>query len=137
MAIMMGLGAFRFSVNTAAYQQLERTDEYRWQSQERIGRAPAMQFLGPGHTTIRLSGTIYPQFKGGIRQIDAMRAQAGIGAPHFLASAVGRIFGQFVIMSVEEVQTIFLPNGAPRKLEFSLELKSYGEDGFGGLGGLF
>lgn len=135
-SVMMGLGAFRFSISTAAYQELERTDEYRWQSQERIGREPAMQFLGKGQTTVRLSGTIYPHFKGGIRQMDNIRAQAGLGFPLFLASTYGRIFGQYCIMSVGEMQTIFLPNGAPRKLEFNVELKSYGADGFAGLGGL-
>lgn len=137
MAVMMGLGGFRFSISTAAYQQLERTNEYRWQSQERIGRHPAMQYLGEGHTTVRLSGVIYPSFKGGIKQIDALRGRAGTGSPQFLASTYGRIFGQFVIMSVGEVQTFFLANGAPRKVEFTLEMKSYGEDGFGGLGGIF
>ncbi|TIM92331.1 MAG: phage tail protein, partial [Mesorhizobium sp.] len=43
---MMGLGPFRFSLSTAAYQALERSDEYRWVSQDRIGRHPAMQFVG-------------------------------------------------------------------------------------------
>lgn len=137
MAVMMGLGGYRFSIETAAYQQLERTDEYRWQSQERIGRHPAMQFLGVGHTTIRLNGTIYPHFKSGMKQVDRMRGQAGSGSPMFLASRYGRIFGQFVIMSVSETQTIFLANGTPRKVEFTLELKSYGEDGFAGIGGIF
>lgn len=137
MAVMMGLGGFRFSLGTAAYQELERGNEYRWQSLERIGRHPAMQFLGVGHTTFRLKGTIYPNFKGGIRQIDKMRDQAGTGAPQFLVSAFGRIFGQFAITSVGEVQTIFFANGVPRKMEFSLELKSYGEDGLGGIGGIF
>lgn len=129
MATMMGLGPFRFSLETAAYQNLTRTDEYRWESQERIGRHPAMQFIGAGHTTLSLDGTIYPSFKGGLGQIERMRAVASFGSPLFLVSGGGRIFGQFVIMHVEETQTFFFKDGTPRKQDFALELKSYGADG--------
>jgi phage protein U len=126
---MMGLGPYRFSIETAAYTNLQRTDEYRWESQERIGRHPAMQFIGQGHTTIRLEGTVYPTWKGGARQIDTMRAAASKGTPHVLVSGAGKIFGRFVIMNVEETQTHFFADGTPRKQEFKLEIKSYGEDG--------
>ena len=128
MLVMMGLGPFRFGLNSAAYQTLTRQTEYRWESQERIGRHPAMQFIGEGHTTIDLDGTILPLFRGGLSQIDRMRTIAGTGTPQFLASGRGKIFGQFVIMSVSETQTIFLPNGVARKLEFAVQLESYGPD---------
>lgn len=129
MATMMGLGPYRFSLNTAAYQSLERMDEYRWQSQDRIGRHPAMQYIGAGHTTVTLDGVIYPHFRGGLGQIQAMRGAAILGTPLVLVSGGGRIFGFFVILSVEETQTVFLANGAPRKQEFAITLKSYGADG--------
>jgi phage protein U len=128
MLVMMGLGPFRFGLDTAAYQTLTRQTEYRWESQERIGRHPAMQFIGEGHTTIDLDGTILPLFRGGLSQIDRMRAVAGTGTPQFLVSGRGKIFGQFVIMSVSETQTVFLPNGVARKLEFAVQLMSYGPD---------
>lgn len=129
MTIMMGLGPFRFSLSTAAYQALERSDEYRWVSQDRIGRHPAMQFVGAGHTSFLLSGTIYPAFRGGLGQLNAMRAIASLGQPNMLVSGLGRIFGLFVILGVDETQTFFLDNGAPRKQEFNIDLKSYGPDG--------
>lgn len=129
MPTMMALGPFRFSLGTAAYQSLDRTDEYRWESQERIGRHPAMQFIGAGHTTLNLDGVVYPEFRGGLGQIAQMRALASLGRPLFLVSGGGRIYGQFVILSVTERQTVFRPDGAPRKQEFGIELKSYGADG--------
>lgn len=127
--MLMGLGPFRFSINTAAYQSLDRHDAYRWESQDRIGRHPAMQYIGAGHTTIALDGTIYPHFRGGFGQIAVMRTVAATGTPHFLVSGGGRIFGQFVIMDIDERQSIFTVNGAPRKQEFHIVLKSYGADG--------
>ncbi|WP_273794633.1 phage tail protein [Brucella intermedia] len=128
---MMGLGPFRFSIDTAAYQTLTRKSEYRWESQERIGRHPAMQFIGAGHETFTLEGTVYPHWRSGFGQVEEMRGIAGQGSPLMLVSGTGRVFGRFVITEVEERQTYFHPNGAPRKQEFTLELKSYGEDGEG------
>lgn len=106
MLVMMGLGPFRFGLETAAYQTLSRATEYRWESQERIGRHPAMQFIGEGHTTIDLDGVIYPLFRGGLSQVDRMRTIAGQGAPQILVSGRGRVYGQFVIMSVSETSTL-------------------------------
>lgn len=125
---LMALGPFRFSIGTAAYETLERSDTYRWEAQERIGRHPAMQFIGAGQTTVTLDGRVYPFNRGGLGQIETMRGVARAGAPQFLISGTGRIFGRFVVMSVDETQTYFFPNGAPRRQDFVLSLKSYGED---------
>ena len=46
--IMMALGEFRFALDTAAYDRLRRSDTYRWQAQDRLGRRPAQQFTGHG-----------------------------------------------------------------------------------------
>ena len=35
---MMALGAYRFSLTSAAYQELSRSNAYRWQTQERLHR---------------------------------------------------------------------------------------------------
>ncbi len=128
MLTMMALGPFRFGIATAAYQSLDRSTEYRWESQERIMRHPAMQFVGAGHTTITLDGVILPMFRGGLSQVDRMRDIAASGSPQILVSGRGRVFGPFVIMKVAEKQTVFLPDGTARKLEFSVEVKSYGSD---------
>ena len=45
---LMKLGEYIFSIDSAAYQSLSRTTEFRWRSQARVGRLPAQQFIGPG-----------------------------------------------------------------------------------------
>lgn len=128
---MARLGSFSFELNTAAFQTLQRKVEYRWEMQNRIGRAPAAQFTGRGQDTIELSGTIYPHFRGGIAQVGAMRAAAeeGEALPLVYAfEAVGQYAGLWVIKSISEERTVFWSNGVPRKIEFSLSLTSYGED---------
>lgn len=125
---MMALGGYRFSLTSAAYQELRRSNAYRWQAQERLQRLPAQQFVGPGSETLDLKGTIYPHYRGGTKQLDLMRAQAGLGEPLLLVDGLGFIWGRWVILQVDETQTVMLTNGLPRKLEFQLRLTRYAED---------
>lgn len=126
--IMMALGPYRFSIDAAAYQQLMRTTAYRWPAQERIGRRPALQFVGVGTETISLSGVIYPHYSGGLEQVESMRAIAAQGKPQQLVDGRGKIWGLWCIERIEETRTVFFANGDPRKMEFRLALSNYGED---------
>lgn len=124
----MGLGDYRFSLDTAAYQALQRTTSWRWPVQERIGTRPALQFTGPGTDEIELQGLIYPHFRGGLGQLDAMRAEGDTGEPRILVDGRGAVLGKFVIQRVVERQRQFDAAGVPRRIEFSLTLSRYGDD---------
>ncbi len=126
--IMMGLGWYQFGIDKAAYKQLSRSTEYRWQGQDRIGRQPAQQYIGPGRETITLNGTIYPFYKGGLGQLESMRALAGRGAPLILVDGLGVIWGKWVITRIEETQSNFFGDGVPQKVGFKMDLARYGED---------
>lgn len=126
--VMMALGGLRFGVNRASYQKFTRMAEYRWEAQDRLGRAPALQYLGPGKEEITLEGVIYPHFKGGLRQIELMRLLARQGQPMILVDGLGWVWERWVITRVDETKTHFLPDGAPRKIEFSVTLRAYGAD---------
>lgn len=126
---MLALGSLRFGVNAASYQSLQRTAAYRWATLDRAGRQPAAQYLGPGVETITLPGVIYPHFRGGLRQIEAMRLLARAGEPQILVDGLGFVLQRWVILRVSETKRAFLADGAPRRIDFSIELQSYGEDG--------
>ncbi len=126
---MMALGAFRFGMTNGAYQTFSRTASYRWQKVNRIGRAPALQYSGPDAEEINLEGVIYPHFKGGLRQVELMRLGAKAATPMMMVDGLGWVWDRWVIDRVEERKSVFLRDGAPRKIEFSLSLKAYGKDG--------
>ena len=119
---MMKLGDYIFSVQTAAYQQLSRNTAYRWKGIERYGEHSTMQYTGPGKDTITLPGVIYPEFRGGLGQLEAMREEAGKGEPLQLTDNRGGVHGKWCITSINETQTTFFHDGAPRKISFSLQL---------------
>ncbi|WP_366655378.1 phage tail protein [Fodinicurvata sp. EGI_FJ10296] len=125
---LMALGDYRFELGTAAYQSLERGERYRWQAQDRLGRRPAQQFTGPDAPEIKLDGVIYPYHRGGLGQVDAMRAMASRGEPLDMVDGTGRVWGLWCITEVTETQTHFHPDGSPRKVEFGVRLVCYGED---------
>lgn len=128
MSIMMGLGQFRFSLNTSAYRQLRRSIEYRWQGQDRLQNDVAMQFLGTGKEEIEFEGIIYPQFRGGLDQIRDMQEAAKKGEPLLLIDGLGQIWDRWVITRIEETQEVFLKAGVPRKISFRMAITRYGED---------
>ena len=122
---MMQLGSFQFGVKTAAYQELNRKNEYRWASQDRFGLRPTLQFTGIGAETIDLPGVIYPEFRGGFSQIKSMRTMAATGQPNFMIAGDGAMMGRWVIDSIDEKQSVFAAIGKPRKIEFTLKLRRF------------
>ena len=126
--VMLGLGEFRFEIATAAYQKFSLNQSWRWPEQARINRDPALQFVGRNVGEIELDGLIYPGFKGGLGQVEAMRALADAGKPLQLVDGLGRIWGAWVITEIGDTRTVFADDGQPRKLEFRIKLKAYGED---------
>lgn len=123
--VMMQLGLLQFSLDTAVYQRLSRSTEYRWARQPRIGTNDAMQFTGYGPETIEFEGVVYPHFKGGLKQVDRMRTQASIGIPLPLVSGAGRVLGLWVVEAISEGQEVFAKRGIPRRQDFTMRIARY------------
>ena len=143
MNVMLSLGSFQFSLNTAAYQELTRSTAYRWPAQERFGQHAARQFTGPGEDTITLTGVIYPEWRGSRDELDNLRSLAADGNPLLLVSGTGDILGRWIIEKIDEQQSIFADSGVARKQGFTVSLKFFDEgeqsgllDGLSGLSGL-
>ncbi|MNG97358.1 Phage P2 GpU [compost metagenome] len=121
--MMMALGAFIFGLPTLAYQELQRSTEWRHASTSRIGTNPASQFLGRGEDTISLPGTMLPGLAGSPVSLDLLRKMADTGKAWPLIGGTGRIYGIWVITSISETQQIFFRDGMPRRYEFTISLK--------------
>lgn len=123
--VMLQLGAYQFAVSSAAYQGLQRSDEWMWPDQARIGQAPALQYVGTGVSTVTLDGVIFPEWRGGFGQLEKMRQEAAKARPLVLVDGRGRALGMWVIERVDEQQSTFAAGGMARRIEFSLALKRY------------
>jgi phage protein U len=119
---------YYFNLDTAAFDELRRSTEYRWASQERLTRRPAQQAVGIGEEKITLKGAIFPGFKGGIKQLDTLRSLGAQLLPLTLTTGYGDVLGTWCLKNVEEEQSALLQGGIPRKQSFTLEFVRYGDD---------
>jgi len=126
--VMMALSDFRFELASAAYQTLRRSDQWAWTDHARIGREAAQQYTGVKSRTISLNGVIYPQFKGGLKQIEAIRAEADKGTPLLMTDGLGFVLGKWVITDFEHSNSFLMEDGRPRKVTFRISLRKYGDD---------
>jgi phage protein U len=117
-----------FNLDTAAFDELRRSTEFRWASQERLSRRPAQQGVGMGDEKITLKGAIFPGFKGGLKQLDTLRALGAQLKPLTLTTGYGDALGTWCLKSVEEEQSSLMQGGIPRKQGFTLEFARYGDD---------
>ena len=129
--VMLALGSYRFSVDAAAYQELTRSRSWDWTEQTLVGGFPAMQLTGKSAPVITLSGIIYPEHLGGYEQVGLMTEEADRGTPldllAFTNDEAGVSLGQWVITALIDRQREFRANGAPRAIEFTINLKRYAE----------
>lgn len=123
--VLLMLGGFKFSINTAAFTQMQRSSAWQWPAQARIGQRSALQFIGPGDDTLVLPGVVYSDFRGGSYQLDALRRMAAMGQPLPLLNAHGRVLGNWVIDKIDETASEFHADGTPRKQEFSISLRRF------------
>ncbi|GAA0587545.1 phage tail protein [Halomonas salifodinae] len=121
--MLMALGMFVFATRSVPYQQLRRSTQWRHTSQSRVGDRPAYQFVGPGDDSITLSGTLLPEFTGGRIDLDEIRDMADQGQAWPLVEGTGRQYGLWVITRVEETSSSFFRDGAPAKIDFTLQLE--------------
>ena len=122
--MLLALGLFAFETGTAPFQQLARKSAWRHAETERVGTAPAGQYLGPANDTVTLSGVIAPGIAGRHSSLRTLREMAVEGEAHPLVDAQGFVYGDFVILSIDETRTHFIDTGEARKADFSIELRS-------------
>jgi hypothetical protein len=126
---MMALGMFAFSMGTLPYQDLKRRTDWRHARNTRVGARDAVQFVGPGEDTISLSGCAMAELQTGRASLHELRDMAATGDRWSLVDGTGQVFGAFVIVSIDEGQSIFFADGTPRRIDFGIDLLAVDQPG--------
>lgn len=126
--MLLALGMFVFSVNTAAYQELDRQTAWRHASNSRVGARSGYQFVGVGEDTISLSGWVAPGQMGMASSISMLRDMGDTGKAWTLVDGLGFFHGIFIITNLSEKGSYFNRFGQARKIEFNLSLSRIDED---------
>ena len=120
---LMTLGMFVFGMSTVAYQDLQRSREWRHAGSERHGARDASQFIGPGPDTVTLAGLLVPEVAGSFSALDTLADMADAGDTYPLIDGLGRIFGHYRITRLEEQHLSVMAGGLPRHVGFRIELQ--------------
>ncbi|WP_315708996.1 phage tail protein [Brenneria uluponensis] len=126
--MMMILGMFVFMLKTVPYQTLEQQNAWRHVKNDRVGKSPRYQYIGPGEDKVMLSGELYPEITGGDLSLSALKVMAYTGKAWPLIEGTGKIYGMYVITSINETRTVFFDDGKARKISFTLNLERVSED---------
>lgn len=125
--IMLQLGEFQFGISTAAFAELQRTASWEWAEQPTFRATPYLHYTGKAADTISLQCTQLTGWKSPLKdgktQAALMRDMADKATPYQLTAETGGNMGRWVILSVSETQSNFLPGGAPQKSTFDLSIK--------------
>ena len=116
--MMMVLGSYHFGLDTAAFQSKSRKTSYQWSASQGLPHSQLSQFIGQNVDTMTLQGVMYPQYKGGLTQLDAMRREALKGKPLLLIQGNGHVLGEWLILSIEENQQHIDEYGSPHRINF-------------------
>ena len=121
--MMMAYGMFVFSLSTVAYQGLQQQRGWRHPATKRVGQRPARQFLGHDEESITLNGVLLPELSGGELSLAALRLLGDQGKAWPLIEGTGKLYGLYVLESLNTIRTVFFNDGSARRIEFSMTLK--------------
>lgn len=126
--MMMILGMFPFALQTTPYQTSNQSNTWRHVKNDRVGKSPRYQYIGPDEEPITLSGTLYPEISGGDVSLAILETMAYTGRAWPLIEGTGKIYGMYVIDGLTQNRTEFFQDGKARKIDFTLSLKKVSED---------
>lgn len=120
---LMSLGMFIFGMDSATYQNLQRSREWRHEASDRHGARPAAQFVGPGPDNINLSGVLVPELGNQYGALETLADMANAGDHYPLIDGLGRILGHYRIVRLEEEHLTIMAGGIPRHTGFRVDLQ--------------
>lgn len=119
---LMSLGLFVFELPTLAYDELQRTTDWRFARNPRVGARDAVQFIGPGEESISISGTAIAELQDGRASLDQLKEMAASGDEWAMVDGTGQVFGAFIIERIKEGHKVLTDQGVPLKIDFGIEL---------------
>jgi phage protein U len=120
--MLAALGLFVFELASLPYDELQRRTEWRHPRAPRVGARDASQFVGPGDERLSLAGVLLPEVAGSFAALRTLREMADEGEAWPFVTGTGEIFGQFVLISLDERRRYMMVDGVARMVDFSIEL---------------
>ena len=131
--MLIQLGTFQFQIATAAYDALTRTTQAIWARLPILGSHEKLQAVRNENDTIQLVGTVFPQHavmhggRGRTETLDELRDMTKALVPYRITAADGQTWGFWIIEELLNKDSRWIRDGTPRRQDFRLQLRYYGE----------
>jgi uncharacterized protein len=128
--VLLSYGDFKFYIGISSYNTMSQKINFKWTSLDRRKRGPVHHFDGIGDETLSISGEIYrsDDVEEPRDIYKTLRESASKGRPQVLVDQDGFFYGRWILEDIDIKSEEFAPDGRPRKCDFTLSLKRYGED---------
>lgn len=120
--MLMALGMFVFSLPTLTFDEWTRKSDYRHVTNPRVAADDATQATGAVTETISLTGCAMHEIGAGELSLDQLHVMKNSGDRWSLVDGTGKVWGSYVILSLDEKRRALFPDGTPRQIDFTLEL---------------
>ena len=130
--MQMQIGAMRFDVGAAEYQELQRVRARRWETRARHGRPPEVEDLGRDAERIQLTGSVWVSTSDDLAALDDLMSEAGLDTegegkrlPVFLgggSGSSGDYLGEWVVLRLQTTERDLRFDGIPTEVEFTADL---------------
>lgn len=126
--VMLHLGEFSFSVDTLAYQSISQEGTWNWVEQARTGKTDLLQYAGMKAPTKTFEGQAHALMGSSLKSLGDIYQQGLDARPLLMVSGTGQVMGYWVIKSVSDTASSFLPGGMTRQKSFNMTIQFYGFD---------
>ncbi|QDH14058.1 phage tail protein [Formicincola oecophyllae] len=122
--VLLMLGGFMFSLNTASFTKSVRDTTASWASVDRFGLND-LQFMGLEGESLELDGVLYPHWRGARASLEYLRQMMFEGAPQTMIGPDGFVLGRYVLKELKQEHTLHSSDGNPRQINFTITLSLY------------
>lgn len=120
---LMSWGLFVFGMESMAPNEYQRRRSWRHAATERFMARPARQYVGPGDDNVSLLGSLIPEIAGSFGAIDTLTEMADTGDPQPLVDGNGRLWGNYVLVGLDETGRNIVAGGIARWVDFAIDFE--------------
>ena len=120
---LMSWGLFVFGLDTLAPDEYQRRRTWRHAETERFLARPASQYVGPGDDNVTFLGALIPEVAGSFGSLETLAEMAGTGDPQPLVDGLGRQWGIYKLVGLDETGRSIVAGGLARWVDFAIDLR--------------
>ncbi len=120
MGIILAWGAVIFEPTKQGFESLQHRYDFGWSKQELMNKSPLYQAAKKETHDISITGTLYTEKVGHDQMLNIFKKQGQSQKPYFMADGTGRVYGKFILLTMDGVEQEHLSDGIPLKQEYNL-----------------